>query len=61
MVIRLVMAIMIIAMKPASLPKMMEKMINPTKESPIAPAAKVRNLHLIPINSSGFCSPLNTG
>ena len=55
------MAMMIIAMKPASLPMMMEKTMNPTKESPIAPAAKVRNLPLMPINSRGFCSPLKTG
>ena len=53
-VISPVMAMTSMAMKPASFPMMMENTMNPTKESPIAPAAKVRNLPRIPMNSSGF-------
>ena len=49
------------AMKPANLPKMMEKRINPRKDTPMAMAAKVRNRPLMPMNSNGFCMPLYIG
>jgi hypothetical protein len=39
---------------PASFPIMMEKTMKPTKENPMAIAAKVRNLPRIPINSRGL-------
>ena len=41
------------ATKPANFPIAIEKMINPTKENPIAIAAKVRKRPLIPMNSRG--------
>ena len=47
------MASTIMAMKPANLPITMEKTMNPMKETPMAPAAYVRNLPLIPMNSNG--------
>ena len=51
----------IMAMKPANLPKMMEKRIKPRKDTPMAMAAKVRKRPLMPMNSNGFCMPLYIG
>ena len=49
------------AMNQASFPNTMENSMNPTNDTPMANAANVRKRPRMPMNSSGFCSPLNTG